>query len=252
MIDSVRMEEGEYRRLYELEHDLWWFRGMEKISLALLDRFVDAGEELDVLDVGCGTGGMLAALGRFGNVTGIDRSEEALRFARERNRGALARGTLERLPFADGSFDLVTSFDVLYHLGVSDDVGALNEIARVLRPGGLLLVRVPAFEALRSRHDEAVHTRQRYGKRELTDKLRSAGLEPVLVSFANCLLFPVAVLRRGAERVLGTARQGSEVEGVGPALNQVLLLPLRIEAWVLRRASLPFGLSLVAVARSQA
>ena len=243
------MEQGEYRRLYELEENLWWFRGMEQISMALLDRFVDSERKLDVLDAGCGTGGMLSALTHYGTATGLDRSQTALRFARERNHGSLTRGSVARLPFANDSFDLVTSFDVLYHLGVSDDVEALREIARVIRPGGTLLVRVPAFESLRSQHDEAVHTRQRYGKQELTEKLRSAGLEPVFVSFANCLLFPVAVLRRGAERVFGSGREGSEVAAVGAVLNKTLLVPLRIEAWLLRRTALPFGLSLVAVAK---
>ena len=243
------MEQGEYRRLYELEDNLWWFRGMEQISAALLDRFVDAERKLDLLDAGCGTGGMLSALTRYGTATGLDLSQDALRFARKRDHAALTRGSVTKLPFTDDCFDLVTSFDVFYHLGVRDDVEALREIARVIRPAGTFLVRVPAFESLRSQHDEAVHTRQRYGKQELTEKLRSAGLEPVFVSFANCLLFPVAVLRRGAERVFGSGREGSEVEAVGPVLNKMLLLPLRIEAWLLRRTALPFGLSLVAVAR---
>jgi hypothetical protein len=111
---------------------------------------------------------------------------------------------------------------------------------------------LPAFEALRSQHDEAVHTRQRYGKRELKEKLRSAGLVPVFVSFANFLLFPIAVMRRGAERFARSRREGSEVEAVSPFLNRALLVPLRLEAWLLRRTALPFGLSLVAVARKPA
>jgi len=243
------MEQGEYRRLYELEDELWWFQGMERISVALLDRFVGAGNELSLLDAGCGTGGMLASLARYGSVTGLDRSEDALRFARKRDHESLTRGTVSQLPFASESFDVVTSFDVLYHLDVSNDVEALRETARVLRPGGHFLLRVPAFEALRSQHDEAVHTRQRYGKRELTAKLRRAQLEPVFVSFANSLLFPVAAVRRGAERWFGSSREGSEVEAVGPVLNSALLLPLSIESWLLRHVSLPVGLSLVAVAR---
>ena len=248
------MEPGEYRRLYELEETMWWFRGMEKISTALLDRFVGPNrndKKLELLDAGCGTGGMLSTLARYGAVSGLDCSAEALRFARERNHATLTRGTVSRLPFADESFDLVTSFDVLYHLEVSDDVEALREVARVLRPRGTLLVRVPAYQALRSQHDEAVHTRQRYGKRELTGKLRNAGLDPVFVSHANSLLFPVAVIKRGAERVLGSGREGSEVEAVRPALNKALLVPLAIESWLLKRTSLPFGLSLVAVAEKR-
>jgi SAM-dependent methyltransferase len=246
------MEQGEYRKLYELEENLWWFCGMERISIALLDRFVDPAKNLNLLDAGCGTGGMLAPLARYGTVTGLDRSSEALRFARERNNGALARGSISKLPFASGSFDLVTSFDVLYHLGVDNDVEAMREIARVMRPGATLMVRVPAFEALRSRHDEAVHTRQRYGKHELGEKLRAAGLEPVFLSFANFFLFPIAAARRLGERVRTRAHAGSEVEAVSPVLNQALLVPLRCEAWLLRRTALPFGLSLLAVARKPA
>ena len=243
------MEQDEYRRLYELEENLWWFRGMRAISLALLERSLDGAIELDSLDAGCGTGGMLASLARYGDVTGLDRSSDALHFARQRGAHKLVQASIARIPFAEQRFDLVTSFDVLYHRGVADDEEALREIARVIRPGGKLLVRVPAFESLKSRHDEAVHTRQRYGKKELTEKLRRAGLEPVFVSFANCLLFPVAFLRRKLERLLGSSRTGSEVQAVSPALDKALVLPLRLEAWLLRYTSLPFGLSLVAVAK---
>ena len=243
------MEHDEYRRLRELEDHMWWFRGMELISLALVERFVANASELAILDAGCGTGGMLRPLSRFGTVTGLDRSAQALRLAKTRATGALVQASVERAPLAEKSFHLVTSFDVLYHLDVHDDTEALREIARVLRPGGTFLVRVPAHESLRSQHDEAVHTRQRYGKKELVEKLRGAGLEPIFVSYANCLLFPLALLRRGAEKLTSRKREGSEVEAYHPTLNQLLSIPLTIEAWLLRRTSLPFGLSLVAVAR---
>ncbi len=243
------MEQDEYRRLHELEDRMWWFRGMEQISLALIERFATDTSELAILDAGCGTGGMLHSLSRFGSVTALDNSPDALRLAKTRKTGAVVQASVERLPLAEKSFHLVTSFDVLYHLDVHSDTEALREIARVLRPGGTLLVRVPAYEALRSQHDQAVHTRQRYRKKELVEKLRGAGLEPVFVSYANCLLFPLALLRRGAEKLLSPAREGSEVEDYHPMLNQLLVIPLTIEAWLLRRTSLPFGLSLVAVAR---
>ncbi len=243
------MERDEYRILHELEDHMWWFQGMERISLALVERFVADASELAILDAGCGTGGMLRPLSRFGTVTALDRSPEALRLAKTRGTGALVQASVERVPLTEKSFHLVTSFDVLYHLGVHNDTEALVEIARVLRPGGTFLVRVPAHERLRSQHDEAVHTRQRYGRKELIEKLRSAGLEPIFVSYANCLLFPLALLRRGAEKLTSRKREGSEVEDYHPALNQLLSIPLTIEAWLLRRTSLPFGLSLVAVAR---
>ena len=245
------MEHGEYQRLFELEETLWWFRGMERISTTLLDRFVGDGP-LRILDAGCGTGGMLQSLRGRGWVTGVDASAEALRLGRQRSDAVIVRGSVDALPFRSASFDLVTSFDVIYHRNVPDDEKALSEIARVLRPGGTLLIRVPAFEKLRSRHDEAVHTRQRYEKSELTDKVIRSGLETIFTSFANCLLFPVALVRRSAERWRAPRRDSSEVEAVSPLLDRVLYLPLRTESWLLKWAPLPFGLSLVVVARKPA
>lgn len=245
------MERSEYRRLYELEDELWWFRGMERISLSLLRRHAGKEQARDVLDAGCGTGGMLKTLARLGRAIGVDRSEEAVKFARRREGLRVLRADVEHLPFASESFDIVTSFDVLYHLDVGDDVGALREIARVLRPQALCLIRVPANDALRSRHDEAVHTRERYSKSELISKLERAGLTPEFVSFANCLLYPVAVLKRKTERFSRRTPEGSEVQAVGAGLNRLLTLPLIVESWLLKRVALPFGLSLVAIARKE-
>lgn len=244
------MESEEYRKLFELETHLWWFQGMKEISFALLDRFVSTAAPLRILDAGCGTGGMLVELRRRGAVIGIDASEDAMRFASARSTVPLARGDVSALPFTSSSFDLITSFDVLYHLNVRDDEVALAELARALKPEGTLLLRVPAYDRLRSRHDTAVHTRQRYGRRELEGKLRRAGLDPVFVSFANCLLFPIAVVRRAIERIHSSRTVGSEVEPAHALLNSLLLGVLRFEARLIRFTRLPFGLSLVAVARA--
>ncbi len=243
------MELKEYERLYELENDLWWFRGMRAISMALLERHLSKCSGLRVLDAGCGTGGMIETLATLGAVAGMDASGEALAWARRGKGTSLVQGSVTALPFSDDSFDLITSFDVLYHANVADDAVALAEIARVLRPGGSFLVRVPAYDKLRSRHDEAVHTRQRYEKKELVAKLRAARLEPVVVTFANCFLFPVALARRLAERLFPPRRSGSEVERVPWVFDKLLATPLLIEAGIVRYVSLPFGLSLVSLAK---
>lgn len=231
---------------------------MERISTALLESYgcverPDAlGRTRRILDAGCGTGGMLRTLKRYGSPIGLDAAGAALTYARSKAEAPLVLGTIEHLPFAADTFDIITSFDVLYHRKVGDDRAALIELSRVLRRGGALLLRVPAFDWLRSHHDAAVHTRQRYGKRELIGKLRSAGLEPVFVSFANSFLFPVALIRRlSATKRAGEAKRprGSEVEPVARWLNRILTIVLSSEARVLRHAALPIGLSLVAVAR---
>jgi SAM-dependent methyltransferase len=247
------MEPGEYQRLYELETELWWFRGMADISMALLEQYkpVDAHGSLRILDVGCGTGGMLERLSRLGSAVGMDSASAAILFAKKRYPGPIVRGDASFLPFASSTFDLVTCLDVLYHQKVGDDQRVLNEMSRVLRPEGTLLVRVPAFDRLRGRHDVAVHTRHRYGRRELVEKLQSARLTTLFASFVNCFLFPIALLRRGTERYRGTRTKGSEVEAVNPWLNELLFRVLRFERRVLRFASLPVGLSLVVVARKE-
>src|SRR5262249_11867668 len=145
---------------------------------------------LDILDAGCGTGGNSRHLQRYGRVTGIDVSQHALRFARLRPGLALAHASVERLPFRDDSFDLVLSNDVLCPLHVSDDAHAAVEFARVLRPGGVLYLQLPAFDQLRSHHDAAVYTAHRFTAAETRKLLRSAGLQVRRVTYANALLFP--------------------------------------------------------------
>src|SRR5687768_3176006 len=154
------MNAAEYEAMYHAEDTLWWYVGMRRIGEALLNARLQPG--LRILDAGAGTGGNLRWLSRFGTAHGIDLAPEALRFCRARDLSTVARASVTDLPYPDSTFDLVTSFDVIYHLGVSDDVAALREAARVLKPRGTLLVRVPAFDSLRSAHDAAVHTRQRY------------------------------------------------------------------------------------------
>jgi len=159
---------------------------------------------------------------------------------------------VEALPFADSSFDLVTSFDVLYHLGVGSDVAALQEFNRVLRPEGLLLLRLPAYDFLRAHHDEAVHTRERYTKHKLGRRLHEAGFGAAKFTYANTLLFPLAAIKRLGERLFPGLSSGSDLTMPHPVVNGLMLALLRIEARLIRRTSLPFGLSLLCLATKPA
>lgn len=240
------MKLEEYARMYEAEERQWWYAGMRAIARALLDAHWTARPGVRLLDAGCGTGNNLVHLAQRGRPFGVDLSEEALRFCLTR-RVTVARGSVLALPFRDRSFGLVTSFDVLYHRWVSDDRAAVAELSRVLEPGGLLLVRVPALKMLWGAHDEAVLSRHRYTRGEIEALLRAAGLEVLRASYCNTLLFPLLLARRTLDRLLG--RHGSDVGFLPAPLEWLFGALLRIEARLIPRLALPVGASVTALAR---
>ena len=239
----------EYRRMFEAEERQWWYAGMRAISFSLIDLAARGTPPRALLDAGCGTGNNLRHLGRGARATGVDSSQEALRFCQERG-VVVARGSVLALPFRDGAFDGVTSFDVIYHRWVSDDRAALSEMTRVLRPGGLLLVRVPALRMLWGAHDEAVHSRHRYTRGELVALFDGAGFEVVRATYCNCFLFPLLIVRRTLDRLL--SRHGSDVQFLPAPLERVFRLLLELEARLVRFFPLPFGSSVMAVGRKKA
>ncbi|WP_322494906.1 class I SAM-dependent methyltransferase [Chloroflexus sp.] len=232
----------------ELQH--WWYGGMRAINAAMLDRVFSGRRDLRILDAGCGTGGDALFLRRYGTVVGLDLATEALTLARGRIPGRLARGSVLQLPFADHSFDLVTSFDVLYHQAVIDERQALAEVRRVLRRDGRLLIRLPAYEWLRSRHDRQVHTRHRYTAGEVARLLRENGFTVEQLTYALTLLFPISAAVRLLERVLPESQTESAMELPSRPVNAALRLPMMLEAaYIARGGKWPFGLSIVALAR---
>ncbi len=251
------MRSEDYAYLYELEESFWWFVGMRRVTSAVLDPVCPPGRARDVLDAGCGTGGMLTWLERYaggGKVAGIDFSSDALAFCRERGLGGLAQASVTALPFADSTFDLVTSFDVLVQLpGEGSDETAMREMFRVLRPGGVAFVRAAAYAWMRSGHDEALGTQRRYSLGRLTGGMTRAGFRVRRATYANSLLLPAAVLRRLVLKRLGLADSGSDVKPLPPSLawlNRSLAAALGAEARLLNSpgAKLPAGLSTVCVA----
>ena len=231
---------------------------MREISKVLLDPICARAHERDVLDAGCGTGGMLSWLTQYaGNrrVVGIDLSPTALEFCRERNHQQLTQGSIAQLPFADSTFDLVTSFDAIQHVLDKGDVRAIAEIFRVLRPGGFAFIRVSAYEWLRSGHDEALNVQRRYTLGELSDEMHRVGFTIRRATYANTLLLPVAVIKRLVLSRFGSAHAESEVKPWPKSwqwLNGLMTLPLKLEAGVLRRMDLPFGVSAICIGEKPA
>jgi len=188
-------------------------------------------------------------LGQAGRlVVGLDRSAQALRFCRLRQQRRLCRSDAVALPFKDGKFDLVTALDVCEHL--NDDAAGLREIARVTRPGGWVILTVPAFAFLWSDHDRVLWHKRRYTLSQLTARVTGAGLSVARISYFNLPIFPAACVFRFAKRIW--KRRGpptSDFLAVPPLLNSLLTRLLALETSALKRLNLPLGLSLVCVAR---
>ncbi|MCD6352273.1 MAG: class I SAM-dependent methyltransferase [Armatimonadetes bacterium] len=241
------MRPDEIERMYRLEHTYWWFAARRALVRDLLVRAgVPRGGR--VLDAGCGTGGTFEALKDWWQVVGLDISSLALPLARQRGMTAGVVGRVEAIPLADGVFDAVVSCDVLEHL--EEDVGALAELLRVTRPGGALVLTVPALPSLWSDHDEALEHLRRYTKAELAAKLRKAGWQVERLNYTVSLLLPpIAGFRlfRRLRRSHGAPRVDL-FELPGP-INAVLEVIAQVDRWLAARVPLPPGASLLAVAR---
>ncbi len=234
----------EFDKLAHFDTRHWWYLALQRLVLLLARPWLGR-PHARILDAGCGAGGMLAHFpGRA--AIGMDASMHALSHASRRLDCPLCQGSTERLPFADETFDLVLSMDVLYHANVKDDVAALRELRRVLKPGGGLVLNLPAYEALRSSHDAAIHTQRRYTRRELSEKVRAAGLHVRRMTHWNFVLFPLIALTRWRRK---RQRQGeSDLRPTPSAVNTALAAVMALERCALRWANAPFGLSILCVA----
>jgi len=240
------MNDAEFKLHGEIEEDHWWFVGKRLILRALFEPEV---EQERVLDLGCGTGGILRHWAQRCRCVGIDVSELALEISRRKGVRALARGDLNRLPFRDHSFDTVLALDVLEHL--DDDVRFLAGASRVCAPGGRMILSVPAFQLLWSKHDESFLHKRRYTARQLERVVRRAGLIPERTTYTNFWVFPVAAVWRLISYRLGVGRFAPRTDfwKLPRPLNQLLVGIYRLEARMLRRVNLPVGVSAVCVAR---
>ena len=246
------MEPSEYRAIYAVEDRHWWYVGMRAITEALVETLYPERTDLRILDAGCGTGAAAAYLSRFGAVTGCDVSSLALEFCLARGLTSLGQASVTALPFPAATFDLVTSFDVLYHRAVGDYRTALRDFRRVLRPGGRVLLRLPAHDWLRGSHDAVIHTARRFTTQQVAQSLREADFAVERLSYANTLLFPLALAKRLLERTTpGEPPERSDVAPNPPWLDATLARPLLAEAAWLRRRALPVGLTVVAVGRAR-
>jgi SAM-dependent methyltransferase len=229
-----------YDRFFDTEDRHWWFVGRRRLVTDLLARTQARGR---ILDLGCGTGGVLQHLSPFGDAIGLDPAPEAAQYCRLRSVPMIVGSGME-LPFADASFDAVLALDVIEH--VPDDVALLCEARRVLRPGGVLVVTVPALPWLWSAHDDVNHHYRRYTLSTLRGSLRAGGFRPRQISYYNAILLPLAIARKFINR-LGHSDE-HHLEDLPAPVNAMLRGVLGLEGRLIRRRNLALGASLIAAA----
>jgi SAM-dependent methyltransferase len=234
------------QQTHRAEDRHWWYQGRRRVLERTIER-LELPKHARILDAGCGSGRNMVELAHHGVVTGIELSRTSVELARERDVGEVLEGSVMDTPFDDASFDLTVSLDVIEHL--EDDVGALRELRRVTKPGGALLVTVPAYQWLWSGHDEINHHHRRYNRRTLLTAAESAGWHLEHSTHFNSLLLPAAILLRALERFKPSTTKSSLDLWVPPTpLNWALRQPLHLEAAVIGHGgSIPAGLSLLAV-----
>jgi SAM-dependent methyltransferase len=242
------MDERLMKAMLEVDEHHWWYRGRRLIIGSELDR-LPLPRPAVVLDAGCGSGRTMAELVQYGEVHGLELDPEAAQVARDRGHGEVHTGPLEELPWPPATFDLITCLDVIEH--IPDDRATLRALREACKPGGWLLLTVPAYPALWSLHDVANHHYRRYSRKSLQAVASAAGWRVArLSSFNSLLLAPAAAVR------LAQRRRAKNLDGgytpdlkLGPSwCNGVLERPLKLEArWLSRGHTLPVGLSLLAV-----
>jgi SAM-dependent methyltransferase len=252
------MNQIEYTRMYEAEDRHWWYVGLHRLIMAAVQRESHRLKRpLKIFDAGCGTGRLCQILSAHGHsVSGCDASEEALRFCRLRGISGVYQADLNTVELEPEAFDVVTSVDVLYHNGISDDVAVMRRLRSGLKSGGMLILNLVAHEFLRSTHDIAVHSRERYTRAILCERLKKAGFGIEIATYRVSILFPLIIAHRllsrfAARQDVDPGKVASDVSLPHPLINALLLKILVLENVILGRTSLPLGSSVFMTARKQ-
>jgi SAM-dependent methyltransferase len=230
-----------------IEADHWWFAARRAIAERVIGQ-LGLPPDASILDAGCGTGGNLAMLSRHGRVDAMELDDQARHVANAKGIARVVSGRLpDALPYPQEHFDLIALLDVLEH--VEDDRSSVRALASLLKPGGHLLISVPAFPFLWSAHDAVHHHKRRYYLGELKRTLGDAGLEVTYASYFNTVLFPLIFGVRQLGKLRARKPESGDLTLPRPLINRLLFAVFSSERFVLGRWSLPFGVSALAVAR---
>jgi ubiquinone/menaquinone biosynthesis C-methylase UbiE len=232
-----------YQDMYELEDQHWWHISKRELCKKIIQKYFKGGK---IVDIGCGTGKNVEAFSEFGPVTGIDSSEEALKFCKKRGLPNVSKGDAEKTNLPANSFALVTLLDVLEH---TDDTKTLKEIHRILKKDGLLLITVPAYQWMWSQWDVELHHKRRYTKSGLEKLLKKYGYDIVLSSYRQSfMVLPVYAFRK-LKTIFKPLDYGSDFKVGSPFVSVPLLYVTNLEHALITSTSIPFGMSIVVLAK---
>jgi SAM-dependent methyltransferase len=239
------MDRSVYEAMAEHDERHWWYRARRKIISELIRRKITLPKNAKLLEIGCGTGHNLAMLGTFGTVDALEVDDIAREMAEQRlGHDVLSAPLPELAGIPDELYDMVAALDVVEH--IPDDKAALEGIARVLKPGGKLLITVPAHQWMWSAHDVVNHHQRRYSKSSLAKLVQQSPLKLETIGYFNSLLFPVALAERLASKVTG--KEEANLAPPAEPINQALERIFALERRLIGRVPLPPGLSLFAIA----
>lgn len=239
------MQKYLYKDLYLLEDKHWWHISKRRAVSYLIQKYTPGGN-LKILDIGCGTGRNIEELQKFGNVYGIDSSTDALRYCKKRGLKNINVGNAEKTLIKSGSFDIVSLLDVLEH---TDDNKTLQEMQRILKKNGLIIITVPAFSWLWSKWDEVLHHKRRYDKAKITAILLKNNFTPIYTTYLYSYLVLPAVIIRKVKQRLSQKGYTSDFQLSNQWINKIMSLISNIEFQIAQKVSIPIGTSIFIVAK---
>lgn len=245
------MDKPLYKTFFELQNNHWWFKIKKKIVINHISLYFakKSKKNVNILDIGCGSGLMLKALKPFGKIYGMDASNDAINFSRTLNTGVIKKGSLpNNLPFSKESFDLIVALDVIEH--IEEDGEALNSINYLMKKNGILVLTVPALMSLWSKFDEVNHHKRRYRKSELSHKIKAANFQILRISYFNSFLLPMIYIYRKATVFL-KKDEVSDLKMPSKIINFILEKIFLIESYFLRVVNFPIGVSIIAVVKKK-
>lgn len=242
------MEPQEYLRMFDIEDNHWWYTSLHQYLLTTLQSY-SFPDEVKILDAGCGTGGLSNKARSMGDITSIDYSGLAVQLARNRNLN-LVQASLNSLPLLDNYYDAAMCISVLDQRSVDKEI-ALNELRRVLKPNGALLLVVSAYKSLYSHHDHVVNTKERFSYKEVTRLVEQQGFKLMRTNYVFSFLFPLFLVKRIIERVIPAKFAISDLSQPIEPINQLLKHICLTEWKTAKHFPLPFGSSIFILAQKR-